>query len=213
MTHDELFPFDDAPLGLEKDLWRSGFSRVAGVDEVGRGAFAGPVVAAAVVFPHRIGKLADRIRDSKKLTPEAREELCPLIEETALAVGIGVVESEEIDRINILEAALKAMKIAIEALDPAPEICLIDGNVHVQVGIPQRLIVKGDDRVISIGAASIMAKVTRDHLMVELHHLYPAYGFADHKGYGTDLHRRVLKEIGPCPAHRLSFDLGLPATP
>ncbi len=213
MTHDDLFPFDDSPLGLEKDLWHSGFAHVAGVDEAGRGALAGPVVAAAVIFPHRLGKLADRIRDSKKLTPEVREELFPLIEEAAVAVGVGIVESDEIDRTNILEASLKAMKIAVEALDPAPQICLIDGNVRAPIEIPQRLIVKGDDRVLSIGAASIVAKVTRDHLMIELHHLYPSYGFADHKGYGTDLHRRILKETGPCPAHRRSFDLGLPSTP
>jgi ribonuclease HII len=209
MTSDGLFPVDLSSLALERELWNSGLKFVAGVDEAGRGALAGPVVAAAVVFPHRAGKLIGRIRDSKKLSPERREELFPLIEEAAICVGVGVIESEEIDRINILQASLKAMKIAVEALDPAPQICLIDGNVPTAIEIPQRLIVKGDERVVSIGAASIIAKVTRDRLMVELGHLYPAYGFSDHKGYGTDQHRRALKESGPCPIHRMSFDLGL----
>lgn len=200
-----LFDWDDQPFSLERSLWKVGYSHVAGVDEAGRGALAGPVVAAAVIFDERASGLAGRIRDSKQLKPEEREVLFPLIQEQAVSVGVGIVEPSEIDQINILHAALKAMKIAIARLDPKPDLCLIDGNVRAPLKIPQKCIIKGDVRVATIGAASIIAKVTRDRLMGELSIRYPGYGFSENKGYGTETHLQALAEFGPSPQHRRSF--------
>ncbi|MFH1263487.1 MAG: ribonuclease HII [Pseudomonadota bacterium] len=200
-----LFDLDDRPLSMERSLWRDGIGIVAGVDEVGRGALAGPVVAAAVIFDERCAEFAARIRDSKQLTPERREELFLLIEKHAVSVGVGSVDPSEIDEINILQASLKAMKIAVARLDPRPELCLIDGNFRAPMKIPQRCIIKGDARVTTIGAASIIAKVTRDRFMTGISEQYPAYGFAENKGYGTEIHLRALSEFGPTPIHRRTF--------
>ncbi len=207
MNSVSLFEFDDRPFALERELKKQGFSYVAGVDEVGRGALAGPVVAASVIMNSTAEVLINRVKDSKKLAPQQRETLFPLIHQHALAIGIGMIESYEIDEINILKATLKAMKSAVEKLDPAPQIVLVDGKIALSVSIPQRVIVKGDDRVFSIGAASIIAKVTRDRLMAELASRYPLYGFDKNKGYGTSNHLKALSQYGPCELHRKSFQL------
>lgn len=190
---------------FEKKLWSAGISLIAGVDEVGRGALAGPVVAAAVILPRRTENFG--LRDSKKLTPARREALFGEIEQRAVSIGIGVVEAEEIDRINILRATLKAMDMALSLLTPPPDYILVDGNQPVKSDILQETIVKGDDRSMSIAAASIIAKVTRDRLMVLFHGNYPQYNFSGHKGYGTEEHRDAIKKYGSSPIHRKSFVL------
>ncbi len=190
---------------FEKKLWSAGISLVAGVDEAGRGSLAGPVVAAAVIFPKGTENFG--LRDSKKLTPARREALFGEIEQRAVSVAIGVVEPEEIDRINILRATLKAMGMALSLLNPSPDYILVDGNQPVKSDIPQETIVKGDDRSMSIAAASIIAKVTRDRLMTMLHENYPQYNFPGHKGYGTEEHRDAIKKYGSSPIHRKSFVL------
>jgi len=188
---------------LEASAIRRGAKWVAGVDEAGRGPLAGPVVAGAVILaPERIPVGID---DSKKLTPRKRCQLFAEISRTAVAVGIGIVEPAEIDRLNILRAALKAMQLAVDRLNPVPDHTLVDGN-HAMPGTrAQSAIVKGDSRSLSIAAASIIAKETRDRLMANHHEDYPAYGFDRHKGYPTAAHRAVLAEIGPCPIHRRTF--------
>lgn len=205
MTTPSLFSIDTIPFAYEQELWKQGLRLIAGVDEVGRGALAGPVVAAAVILSVRGADLIGQVRDSKKLSPQRREELFPLIEERAIAIAVASVQPEEIDQINILQASLKAMALAVEQLRPAPDLCLIDGNAKAPLTIPQRTIVKGDDRVLSIGAASIIAKVTRDRMMREMDAHYPGYGFAQHKGYGTEFHFRAIEQQGPSPQHRRSF--------
>lgn len=202
-------------LGQECRLWQQGFWAVAGVDEVGIGPLAGPVVAAAVMFPAR--QLASDtdipaawphgVRDSKTLTPAARQRLDADIRRVARAIGLGLVEVEEIDRINIYQAGLKAMRLAVEGLDVTPQQVLIDGRQVPGLTCPQTAFIKGDRDIFSIAAASIIAKVYRDGLMTELEARYPHYGFARHKGYGTAAHRAALREFGPCPAHRRSFRL------
>jgi len=190
---------------FEKNLWGAGFTHIAGADEVGRGALAGPVVAAAVILPKGTENFG--LRDSKKLTPQRREFLFEEIEKRAVSIGIGVVEPEEIDRINILKATLKAMEIALSSLIPPPDYILIDGNQPVKSNTPQETIVKGDDRSLSIAAASIIAKVTRDRMMTSLHEIYPLYNFSIHKGYGTEEHRDAIDKYGPSPIHRKTFVL------
>lgn len=190
---------------FEKKLWGSGFSRIAGVDEVGRGALAGPVVAAAVILPRGTENFG--LRDSKKLTAQRRELLFEEISKRAVSIEIGVVGPEEIDRINILRATLKAMDTALSFLNPQPDYILIDGNQPVKSDIPQETIVKGDDRSISIAAASIIAKVTRDRMMSSLHDKYPDYNFLSNKGYGTEEHMAAINKCGPSPIHRKSFAL------
>lgn len=190
---------------FEKRLWNSGFNRVAGIDEAGRGALAGPVVAAAVIFP--VGIINFGLRDSKKLTPGKRGALFEEITKTAISIGIGVVGPEEIDRINILKASLKAMEMAVSYLTPQPDYLLTDGNQLIKSAIPQEAIIKGDDRSVSIAAASIMAKVTRDRLMTSLHKDHPGYNFPSHKGYGTEEHRTAIEKFGLSQIHRRSFIL------
>jgi len=192
-----------APYRYEAQAWRAGVARVAGVDEAGRGPLAGPVVAAAVIIApeRRIPGLAD----SKLLRPERREELCALIRERALAVGVGVVDHETIDRVNILQATRAAMRGALVALAVAPELIITDFVALADLPCPQRNLVGGDRRCASVAAASIVAKVTRDRLMRELDAQYPAYGFARHKGYATPEHLTALDRWGPCPIHRRSF--------
>jgi ribonuclease HII len=190
-------------LFFEREAHRRGFQLVSGIDEVGRGPLAGPVVAAAVVLP-RSAELPG-VRDSKQLTAAQREACFHEIHASASAIGIGCVEPEEIDRINILQATFKAMIQAVNNLQHPPDFLLIDGPYKLPLPIGQQGIPRGDRRSLSISAASIVAKVHRDRLMCEYDVLYPAYGFARNKGYGTAQHLQALRCHGPCPLHRLSF--------
>lgn len=187
----------------EKELIGRGIDQIAGVDEVGRGPLAGPVVAAAVILPQDEKIL--NLNDSKKLTAKKREELAETIKSKAIAFGYGIVEADEIDRINIYQATLKAMELAIRNLNKAPEHLLIDAVKLPQVTIGQTSIIGGDGKSASIAAASILAKVYRDNLMLELDRLFPQYSFKRNKGYGTKEHLSALKEYGPCLYHRKSF--------
>ena len=175
----------------------------AGVDEAGRGPLAGPVVAAAVIIDQK-SKL-EGLNDSKKLTENKRAELFDTIKEKSLSYAIGIVDPETIDKINILQAALRAMEIAVNNLKITPSYLLIDGNKKTSLLIPQEAIVKGDSKSMSIAAASIIAKVTRDNLMKEYDELYPQYEFSKHKGYPTKKHLELIRIHGPCPIHRKSF--------
>ncbi|MCF7884952.1 MAG: ribonuclease HII [Candidatus Marinimicrobia bacterium] len=191
-------------LYYEKILWKQNKIKVAGIDEAGRGPLAGPVVAAAVIFEPDCEVISD-ITDSKKLSPPKREALYTIIKDKALTIGIGVVDSRQIDEINILQATYRAMRKAVAQLQPEPEFLLIDGRglpdkVYLNKGIPQ-----GDQKCYSIGAASIIAKVYRDRLMVNYESIFPDYGFKDHKGYGTQAHREAIKKNYPTPIHRNSF--------
>ena len=188
---------------VERALHREGFALVCGADEAGRGPLAGPVCAAAVILPE--GVELPGLNDSKKLTEKKREALFPLIEEKAVAYGIAFASVEEIERMNILAAALLAMDRAIGQLSPAPDLALIDGNTVRGISIPARSVVGGDGKVAAIAAASVLAKVTRDRLMAELAAQYPQYGFEKHKGYGTKEHYAALEKYGPSPVHRPSF--------
>jgi ribonuclease HII len=182
---------------------RQGYLCIAGIDEAGRGALAGPVVAAAVVLPK--GVEIPGINDSKKLTPAKRNELFDLILEKALSVGIGSGDHLLIDRVNILQATLVAMKEAVLGISPPPDYLLIDGISKIPISIHQRTIKKGDSASISIAAASIIAKVTRDRLMVGFDRDYPGYGFAEHKGYGCAAHMAAVARLGPTSIHRKTF--------
>jgi len=195
-------------LPMKRELWdyeikarEQGYQFVAGVDEAGRGPLAGPVVAAAMVLPMDV--ILEGLDDSKKLSPAKRDELFPKIQK--MIHGIAVVSPEVIDEINILQAARLAMKQAVEKLSSVPDLLLIDGNQKIDSSIEQWAIVKGDAKSISIAAASVLAKVTRDRIMEDYHRLYPQYEFARHKGYGTKLHRDLIAEHGPCPIHRRTF--------
>ncbi|MFQ5673746.1 MAG: ribonuclease HII [Nitrospinales bacterium] len=187
----------------EAEAKRNGCLRVAGIDEAGRGPLAGPVVAAAVILPDECH--LEGVRDSKKLSHAMRERLFPLIRRTAVGFGVAVVEADVIDEINILQAARLAMKRAVEQLPSPPDFLLIDGNCRIDSPIGQRTIIGGDNRSRSIAAASVLAKVTRDRLMMQYHGQYPQYAFDRHKGYGTRLHRDRIKTFGPCPIHRRTF--------
>lgn len=183
-------------------------SLMAGVDEVGRGALFGPVVAAAVILPTQsLDTLAAMgVTDSKQLSPAQRVKLTSQIRATALDFQIGIASAREIDRRNILQASLAAMRRAVLRLHPQPELCLVDGNQTIpDLPIPQQAIVKGDQKVLAIAAASIIAKVWRDQLMIRLSAKYPEYDLATNKGYGTAKHRLALQRLGPSPHHRLSF--------
>ena len=190
-------------LTYERECYANGFELVAGIDEVGRGPLAGPVVTAAVILPKNC-KIAG-VNDSKKLSAQKREELCEIIKEQAVAWAVGVVSNERIDEINILQATYEAMRKAIATLDVQPDILLNDAVNIPLVNIKQVPIIKGDAKSISIGAASIIAKVTRDAMMVEYDKIYPEYDFASNKGYGSAKHIEALKKYGPCPIHRRSF--------
>ncbi len=194
---------DDQCQHFEQQARRGGARHVAGVDEVGRGPLAGPVVAAAVLLPEDFRP--DGINDSKKLSARQRGQAFDRICRQAAGIGVGVIDAEVIDRINILQAALLAMATAIDQLDPQPDYLLVDGNQPVKRSIPQMTLTRGDSRSVSIAAASIVAKVTRDRLMEDYHQLYPAYGFARHKGYPTRAHREAVRNLGCCPIHRRSF--------
>ncbi len=187
----------------EEKYWKKGIFFIAGVDEAGRGPLAGPVVAASVIFPDTI-EIKD-IDDSKKLSPEEREDLYEEIIEKALAIGIGVVDNNVIDKINILQATYTAMLRALNKLDIMPEIVLIDGNPVPNMPIKQENIIKGDSKSISIAAASIIAKVYRDRIMEFYGLEYPEYDFTHNKGYATKKHIEIVYKVGPCEIHRRSF--------
>jgi len=191
----------------EKKLAAQGYLLVAGVDEVGRGALAGPVVAAAVILPSKLKKARwlDEVRDSKQLSPARRESLFQQIQEIAISVGIGRADGEVIDAQGIVKATRLAMKQAIDQLSPPPQCLLIDYMTLPESSLPQKGIVDGDSLCFSIACASIIAKVARDRLMVELDEIYPGYGLAEHKGYGTKEHLARLRRLGPSPIHRRSF--------
>ena len=180
-----------------------GLRLICGVDEAGRGPLAGPVCAAAVILPEHLQ--IPGLTDSKKLTDKKRRELFPIIQEQALAYGIGLASEQEIDEINILQATFLAMRRALDQLSVRPEIALIDGNRETDFGLPMKTVVKGDSLSANIAAASVLAKVTRDNIMVELAQQYPEYGFEIHKGYGTKAHYEALRTYGPSPIHRRSF--------
>jgi len=188
---------------FEKSAGKNGYSVIAGVDEAGRGPLAGPVVSAAVILPNFVE--IQGINDSKKLTHSKRSALYRQIYDTAIAVGIGVVGPERIDCINILQAALLSMRMSVECLTPQPDCLLIDGLFRIQSELHQYPITKGDSRSISVAAASIIAKVTRDRLMTIYDAIYPRYGFAAHKGYPTKSHRATIAAQGNTPIHRKSF--------
>lgn len=190
-------------LEYEQKYWNRGIKYIAGIDEAGRGPLAGPVVASAVIFEE--GVFIDGVNDSKKLTEKKREELFHIIHEKSLAVGIGIVSHEVIDRINILQASFLAMNKALELLTIKPEQLLVDGNFFRHEHYPVENIIKGDGLSHSIAAASIVAKVTRDALMKEMHEQYPDYGFAKHKGYGTKAHIEAIRLHGYSPIHRRTF--------
>ena len=190
-------------LEYENTARTKGYNIIVGVDEAGRGPLAGPVVAAAVAYAPE-GQLVG-LDDSKKISPQARERLFPIIKDQALGHGIGIVDVATIDEINILQAALLAMKYAVSALPEKPDILLIDGNKRIVTEVEQWTIVKGDSLSQSIAAASVLAKVTRDRLMEKYHEEFPQYEFDRHKGYGTRLHRDLIREHGPCSIHRRTF--------
>ena len=190
-------------LSFEHAAYRQGYQLIAGIDEAGRGSLAGPVVAAAVILPP--GLIIDGVNDSKKLTPARREVLYQVIHQHALATGIGIVGNEDIDRINILRATIRAMEMAVRDLKMPPDYLLIDAVSLSDSRIPQRPIIKGDMLSVSIASASIVAKVTRDRLMTEEHSLFPQYNFMSHKGYGTRDHVSRLRLYGPSIIHRKSF--------
>ena len=188
---------------IEDELYASGVQIICGVDEAGRGPLAGPVCAAAVILPPHLE--IPGLNDSKKLTDKRRRELYPLIKEKALAYGIAFADHKEIDEINILQATYLAMERALAQLSIKPDIALIDGNRAKDFGIPVKTVVKGDSLSANIAAASVLAKVTRDDVMLEMAESFPQYGFEVHKGYGTKAHYEALAECGPCPIHRMTF--------
>lgn len=192
-----------AKFAIEREIHAQGFLAIAGVDEVGRGCLAGPVVAGAVILnPENI---PNGIKDSKLLSASQRERLSVEIRETALAFAIGVGEVDEIDRINILNASKLAMIRAVDQLQRRPDFLLLDGNFKISYALPQRPVVKGDQLSASIGAAAIIAKVFRDEMMRDFDSRFPGYLFAENKGYGSEVHRKALMDKGPCAIHRKSF--------
>ncbi len=196
---------------FEHEAKANGYKIVAGVDEAGRGPLAGPVVSAAVVLPETLSHLnlskgpLSGINDSKKLSEKKRAALFPLIKEHALTVAVGIANHQEIDQINILQASLLSMKRAVDNLNVSPDFLLIDGKFTIHSSIEQSALIKGDSRSISIAAASIIAKVTRDAIMADLDSQYPEYNFIQHKGYPTKAHKAAIIKHGPCPVHRMTF--------
>jgi ribonuclease HII len=188
---------------VESDLWNQKYTHIAGIDEAGRGALAGPVVAAAVILPR--GVSIHNVDDSKRLTREAREVLFQEILRMAIGVGVGYVAASVIDRVNIRQGTLLAMQAAIQDLPCKPDFLLIDGRDQVPASHPQRMFVGGDQTVGSIAAASIVAKVSRDYFMESVDGQFPGYGFAQHKGYGTAAHLQAIQHLGPSTIHRVTF--------
>ena len=188
---------------IENCHFEKGIVTICGVDEAGRGPLAGPVCAAAVILPPNLE--IPGLTDSKKLSDKRRRELYPVIMEQAVAYGIGLASHEEIDEINILQATFLAMQRAMDQLKVRPDLALIDGNREKDFGIPVKTVVKGDSLSASIAAASVLAKVTRDDIMIAMAQEYPGYGFEIHKGYGTKAHYAALQTLGPSPIHRMTF--------
>lgn len=188
---------------IEDCVFLDGYQVICGVDEAGRGPLAGPVCAAAVILPPHLE--IPGLTDSKKLTDKKRRELFPVIQEQAIAYGIGYASEQEIDEFNILQATFLAMQRAIDQLEGKADFALIDGNREKDFGLPVKTVVKGDSLSANIAAASVLAKVSRDNIMVQLAEKYPQYGFEVHKGYGTKAHYEALREYGHCEIHRLSF--------
>ena len=189
---------------IEKDLYEKGFKNICGIDEAGRGPLAGPVVVAGVIMPK--DSMIEGVNDSKKVSEKKREELYEIITKEAISYGIGIIDQKEIDRINILNATKEGLTMAVKELNPRPDLIIVDALTKIDTdGIPYQSIIKGDAKCYSISAASIIAKVTRDRLMVEYDSLYPGYGFAKNMGYGTAEHIDALKKIGPCAIHRRTF--------
>ena len=197
-------PKNHSLLRFELQVKSQGYRKIGGVDEVGRGCLAGPVVAACVILPWEIESFPG-VFDSKQLTPLQRENCFDLILEKAIGYGVGFVEAEEIDQVNILQASLKAMVLAIQSASEKPDFLLVDGREKISTSIPQQTVIKGDTLSLSIAAAPIVAKVTRDRLMTRFAQEFPQFGFEKHKGYGTEEHFKALKEYGPTAIHRLSF--------
>lgn len=191
------------PLLFEKKLRQQQVTLIAGIDEAGRGPLAGPVVAAAVILPEAFD--LPGLTDSKKLSAKKREQLFKPIRHQALAVGVGFVHAHEVDEINILQATIRAMCLALGRLQVNPQHLLIDGITPLPLSLPQQTIKQGDSRSLSIAAASVIAKVVRDRMMMVYDRHYPQYGFAGHKGYGSVKHRELIAQHGPCPLHRKSF--------
>lgn len=196
-------PTTEEMLVHERELWAAGVDHVAGIDEVGVGPLAGPVVAAAVVMP-KAGAV-DGVRDSKTLTRKQRERLDEEIRNVAIAIGVGVVSPKDVDRLNPYQAGIRAMQLAVRSLPKQPGHLLIDARKLPEVETPQTSIVRGDRNVYAIAAASIIAKVHRDRLMQTIDERYPGYGFARHVGYATAAHLEALRRLGPCPVHRRSY--------
>lgn len=188
---------------IEESLYSDGLNVICGVDEAGRGPLAGPVYAAAVILPPHLE--IPGLTDSKKLSDKKRRELFPVIQEQAIAYGIGSATEQEIDEINILQATFLAMRRALAQLTVTPDLVLIDGNRETDFGLPVKTVVKGDSLSANIAAASVLAKVSRDDWMLEMAEQYPEYGFEIHKGYPTRAHYDALRAHGPCPIHRMSF--------
>lgn len=189
---------------IDKEFFNKGLSYVAGIDEAGRGPLAGPVVVACVIMPKN--SMIEGINDSKKISEKKRETLYEKILEEAISYGVGIINQEEIDEINILQATKKALTEAVKSMEIKPQVILVDALTGIDtIGIPYKSIIKGDAKSYSIGAASIIAKVTRDRIMREWDKVYPQYGFAGHKGYGTAKHMQAIREYGICPLHRKTF--------
>ncbi|MCC7459985.1 MAG: ribonuclease HII [Proteobacteria bacterium] len=204
-----LIPNGREPLVLEHRLIESGKKIIVGIDEVGRGCIAGPVVAAAVILDMEKLSIASKIRDSKKITPANREKYFDILQNECLSIGIGFIDHQVIDKINILQATFEAMKIAISQLKMTPDVYLVDGNQKIPMDIEQLCIPKGDDLITSIGAASIIAKVTRDRWMKTISEKYPHYLFEKNKGYGTAEHIDAIRNHGFSEIHRRSFQINL----
>ena len=189
---------------IEDNFYNNGVKYIAGIDEAGRGPLAGPVVVASVIMPE--DSMIEGVNDSKKVSEKKRENLYDIILEEAISYGIGIIYQDEIDEINILQATKKGLTEAVEQMKIKPDLIMVDALTGIDtLGIPYQSIIKGDAKCYSISAASIIAKVTRDRIMREWDTVYPEYGFASHKGYGTAKHIAALKEYGPCPIHRRSF--------
>jgi len=203
MTLDLFAEPEISPLFFEEQAQKKGFAHIAGVDEAGRGPLAGPVVAAAVILPAVFD--LPGLTDSKKLSPKKRDQLFTLIRQQAAAIGVGIVTAEEIDQINILQATLRAMSLAVGRLRQPADFVLVDGITPIPLPIAQQTLKKGDSRSLSVAAASIIAKVLRDRLMVAYDRRFPGYGLAKHKGYGSAEHLAAIARLGPSPLHRKTF--------
>ena len=189
---------------IEDSVYNEGFNYICGIDEAGRGPLAGPVVVASVIMPK--DSMIEGVNDSKKISEAKREKIYDLIIERAISYGVGIISQEEIDEVNILNATKNGLTKSLEKLDSRPDIILVDALRDINtLGIPYRSVIKGDAKIYSIACASIIAKVTRDRIMKEWDKIYPQYGFASHKGYGTAKHIAAIKEYGLCPLHRHSF--------